>query len=254
MDGASLMVLAHRLLGALLLPPILNLLPIVAGAMLVRRWQHAGRLLLAFGVALTYLLSIPQTAMWLAQGVERYPALRPADLATVDAIVVLGGGKREAPEFDGNAPGADTLVRLRYGAYLARHSGKPLLVTGGAPMGGEPEAEVMARVLRQDYGLHARWLESRSNTTLENARLSAAMLKADGATRIALVSQGWHLARAVPFFRHQGLQVLPAPTAFIRYDGPAAARYIPSGSAMAECHTLLRESLGMLYYRLWPGA
>ncbi|QND86160.1 DUF218 domain-containing protein [Chromobacterium vaccinii] len=244
----------HSLLGALLLPPILNLLPIVAGAMLIRRWQHVGRLLLAFGVALTYLLSIPQTAVWLAQGVERYPPIRPADLSAVDAIVVLGGGKRAAPEFGGNAPSGDTLARLRYAAYLARHSGKPVLATGGAPLGGEPEGDVMARALRDDYGIRARWVEDKSDTTLDNARLSAAMLKADGATRVALVSQGWHLARAVPFFQRQGLQVLPAPTGFIRYEGPAYRRYIPSGKAMEECHALLREYIGLLYYRMRPGA
>lgn len=192
MEGMSLMVLWHRLLGAALLPPVLNLLPIVAGAMLVRRWQHAGRVLLALGVALTYMLSIPQTAIWLAQGVERYPPIRPADLAAADAIVVLGGGKRPAPEFGGNAPSSDTLARLRYAAYLARQSGKPVLVTGGSPLGGEPEGKVMASALHDDYGIRARWVEDRSDTTLDNARLSAEMLKAAGATRIALVSQGWH--------------------------------------------------------------
>ncbi|OQS23781.1 YdcF family protein [Chromobacterium violaceum] len=254
MEGMSLMVLWHRLLSAALLPPVLNLLPIVAGAMLVRRWQHAGRLLLALGVALTYMLSIPQTAIWLAQGVERYPPIRPADLAAADAIVVLGGGKRPAPEFGGNAPSSDTLARLRYAAYLARQSGKPVLVTGGAPLGGEPEGKVMASALRDDYGIRARWVEDRSDTTLDNARLSAEMLKAAGATRIALVSQGWHLGRAVPFFQSQGLQVSPAPTGFVRYEGPAFTRYLPSGKAMDECHALLREYIGLLYYRLRPGA
>ncbi|MEO9383954.1 YdcF family protein [Chromobacterium phragmitis] len=251
---ASLTVVSHALLGALLLPPLLNLLPIVAGAAVIRRWPRAGRLLLAFGVTLTYLLSIPQTAIWLAQGVERYPTIRPADLSSVDAIVVLGGGKRQASEYEAIVPGDDSLARLRYGAYLARHSHKPLLVTGGAPLGGVPEGEVMARTLQQDYGLTARWVESRSSTTLENAQLSAPMLKAAGATRIALVSQGWHLARAVPFFQRQGLQVLPAPTGLIRYEGPAFMRYVPSGGAMRNCHVLLREYIGLLYYRLRPGA
>ncbi|WP_047244345.1 YdcF family protein [Chromobacterium subtsugae] len=248
----SVTVLAHRLLGALLLPPILNLLPIIAGGMLIRRWPHAGRLLLASGVALTYFLSIPQTAIWLAHGLERYPVIDAAQLADVDAIVVLGGGKRPAEEFGGNAPGSDTLTRLRYGAYLARASGKPLLVTGGAPSGGEAEGAVMARALREDYGLKPRWVELRSNTTLENAQLSAPMLQAAGVKRIALVSQGWHLARAVPFFQRQGLQVLPAPTGLIRYDGAAAFLYIPSGNAMAECRTLLSERLGLLFYRIRP--
>ncbi|OHX14358.1 YdcF family protein [Chromobacterium sphagni] len=248
----SLTVLWHRLLGALLLPPLLNLLPIVLGAVLVRRWQRMGRLLLAFGVVLTYLLSIPQTAIWLARDLERYPVIRTADLQAVDAIVVLAGGKRPAAEYGGNAPGSDTLVRLRYGAYLARNSGKPVLVTGGSPVGGESEGAVMASAMRDDYGIRPRWVESRSNTTLENAQFSAQMLKAAGVRRIALVSQGWHLARAVPFFEQQGLQVLPAPTSLIRYDGEGVFLYIPASGAMAECRTLLSERLSRLFYRIRP--
>ncbi|KIA79080.1 YdcF family protein [Chromobacterium phragmitis] len=244
----SLTVLWHQLLGALLLPPLIYLLPIVLGALLLRRCRLWGSGLLALGVVLGYLLSIPQTAMWLARHVERYPVASAAQLQAVEAIVVLGGGKKPAPEYGRNEPGADTLARLRYGAYLARQTGKPLLVTGGAPLGGEPEGEVMARTLREDYGLTPRWVESRSNTTLENAQFSAALLRRDHVQRIALVSQGWHLARAVPFFERQGLSVLPAPTGFIRYDGGGVFWWIPGGRAQQECHSLLREYLGQLFY------
>ncbi|WP_199155381.1 YdcF family protein [Chromobacterium sp. ASV23] len=244
----SLTVLWHQLLGALLLPPLIYLLPIVLGALLLRRCLRWGSGLLALGVVLGYLLSIPQTAMWLASHVERYPVASAAQLQAVEAIVVLGGGKKPAPEYGRNEPSADTLARLRYGAYLARQTGKPLLVTGGAPLGGEPEGEVMARTLREDYGLTPRWVERRSNTTLENAQFSAALLRRDHIQRIALVSQGWHLARAVPFFERQGLSVLPAPTALIRYDGGGVFWWIPSGRAQQECHSLLREYLGQLFY------
>ena len=197
-----------------------------------------------------YALSTPMLAMWLNRGLEVYPALDAGQLARVDAIVVLSGGKKPAPEYGGMEPGADSLARLRYGARLARQSGKPLLLSGGAPQGGEAEAAVMARVLRQDYGLSPRWVETRSDTTLENARYAAAMLRADGVERIALVSQGWHLRRALPMFQRQGLEVSAAPTGFIRYDGGGIAWYLPSGRAMQECHSALREWLGILFYRL----
>lgn len=243
-------VLSHLLLGSLLLPPLNLLLMMLFGLGLRRRWPRLGGLLLALGMAGLYALSTPMLAMWLNRGLEVYPALDAGQLARVDAIVVLSGGKKPAPEYGGMEPGADSLARLRYGARLARESGKPLLLSGGAPQGGEAEAAVMARVLRQDYGLSPRWVETRSDTTLENARYAAAMLRADGVERIALVSQGWHLRRALPMFQRQGLEVSAAPTGFIRYDGGGIAWYLPSGRAMQESHSALREWLGILFYRL----
>lgn len=253
MQGASMMVFWHQLLGALLLPPMLSMMLAAAGWMLLRKKPRMGGLALLGGLLSMYLLSIPQTAVWLAGQAERYPPLPLSALARVDAIVVLGGGKKPAPEYGRNEPSADTLGRLRYAAFLARASGKPVLVTGGAPLGGEAEGPIMARTLREDYGIAPRWVEAGSNTTLENAALSAPLLREAGVKRIALVSQNWHLSRAAPFFSRQGFEVLPAPTGFIRYDGGGAFWWIPSGRAMQECHSLLRERLGSLFYRLKGG-
>ncbi|UTH74561.1 YdcF family protein [Chromobacterium sp. IIBBL 290-4] len=245
----SVMVAVHRVAGALLLPPLINLLPIVAGAMVIQRWRRLGRALIACGLVLSYLLSTPQMAMWLAQGLEPYPVIQARDLAGVDAIVVLSGGKRPAAEYGDMEPNGMTLARLRYGAYLAKASHKPLLVTGGAPLGGEAEGKVMARALQRDFGVRARWVEDRSNTTLENALFSADILKGDGVRRIALLSHGWHLARAVPFFERTGLQVLPAPMSLVRYEGPGWYQWLPSGAALSDCYDLLREYVGLLFYR-----
>lgn len=249
-------VLVHQLFGAFLLPPLLFILPILAGALLLRRAPLTGWCLLLASLLLAYCLSLPRTAIWLNAGLERYPPITPAALQQAQAIVVLGGGKKPAPEYARNEPNADTLTRLRYAAWLARRSHLPLLVTGGSPYGGEPEGEVMARILRQDYGLPVRWVEMQSNTTLENARYSVVLLKQAGIQRIALVSQGWHLRRALPFFQAQGLQVLAAPTGFVRYDGAGLSWYLPTGRAMQECHSALREWLGIFFYtaqQWWHG-
>jgi len=76
------------------------------------------------------------------------------------------------------------------------------------------------------------------------------MLKAANVRRIALVSQAWHLRRAQEFFKQQGLEVVPAPTGFIRYDGSPWTWWVPQGRAMQECHSALREWVGVLYYEL----
>lgn len=241
-------VLVHQLLGAFLLPPLNVILLLLLGLWLGRRHPRTGGLLLTLSLALLYALSTPKMAMWLSQSLERYPVVTPAQVRATGAIVVLGGGKKPAPEYGRNEPSADTLMRLRYAVHLARHSGRPVLVSGGAPLGGEPEGRVMARTLAEDYGVKPRWVEQGSDTTFDNARLSAQLLKADGVHSITLVSQGWHLARAVPLFEAQGLTVLPAPTGFVRYDGGGLIWYLPSGRAMQETHGALREWVGRLYY------
>ena len=249
-------VLVHQLFGAFLLPPLIFILPILVAALLLRRAPLLGWSLLLASLLLAYGLSIPRTAMWLNAPLERYAPISAAQLQQAQAIVVLGGGKKPAPEFERNEPNADTQTRLRYAAWLARRSHLPLLVTGGSPYGGEPEGEVMARTLQQDYGLPVRWVEMQSNTTLENARYSAVLLKQAGIQRIVLVSQGWHLRRALPFFVAQGLQVQAAPTGFVRYDGAGLAWYLPTGRAMQECHSALREWLGIFFYAVqawWHG-
>lgn len=249
-SDVNLTVFVHQLLGAVLLPPFLYLLPVLLALLLWQRRPGLARGLMAISLLLAWLLALPVTAITLNGWLERYP---PADLVQVrqtQAIVVLSGGKKPAPEYAANVLTADAAGRLRYAAWLARHTGLPLLLSGGAPLGGEPEALVMARTLREDYGLQPRWVEAASNTTLENARLSAAMLGEAGVGRITLVTQAWHMRRALPFFEVQGLRVLAAPTGFTRYEAGGLLLWIPQGRAMQETHQALRELLGMLYYTI----
>ena len=124
----------------------------------------------------------------------------------MQAIVILGGGKNnEAPEF-GNEDTVNrwTLQRLRYGAYLQQETGKPILVSGGAPYEGRPEADAMAETLERDFHAKNIWIEDQSKDTAENATYSAAILKQHGIERIAIVSQAWHLPRAAPSRRRPG--------------------------------------------------
>jgi uncharacterized SAM-binding protein YcdF (DUF218 family) len=244
-------VLVHQVLGALFLPPLLFFwLAVLAWLARSGGSVWLSRLLLWLAFVGIYLFSTPQMAMWLSDPLEPTHTIYPNELASVDAIVVLGGGKRPSPEYGSENLSLDSFSRLRYGAWLARLSGAPILVSGGAPLGGESEADIMQRVLKSEFGLTARWVENRSNTTLENATRSAPLLRSAGIKRIALVSQAWHLRRAEGFFREQGLIVIPAATGFIRYEGPAWLRWLPQGRAMQECHSAFREDIGLVYYDL----
>lgn len=246
--------LANNFLALLLMPPANGLLLAVCGACLCWRGRRWGAWLLAGGLALLWLLSLHVVAALLAWPLERLQA--PLSLAAVPAdaaIVVLGGGRNlSAPEFAGDDDlSRHTLQRLRYGAQLSRQTARPLLVTGGNPDArGSSEAELMQRTLARDFALQARWSESASRTTRENARLSAPLLQADGIRSIVLVTHAAHMPRAVREFQAAGLQVVAAPLGYVSARPLIPLDFLPRGEAMAESSRILHEWVGLLAYAL----
>lgn len=247
------MFLLKKTLAALILPPAGPLLLAWFGLWLTRarsqRWQHAGRWLAGLSLLGLLLLSLPLVGTALMAPLEPNPPISAAQLRQVQAIVVLGAGVyHAAPEYGTDTVNSGSLERLRYAARLARESRLPLLVTGGAPFGGRPEGEAMREVLEQDFGTKVRWVEAASRDTAESASLSAPLLKAAGVTRIALVSHGWHLPRAIPLFERQGIAVTPAPTAFNTSAPDLAAGLLPGN--LATSRQALNEYLSQLFNRL----
>src|SRR4051812_48559455 len=173
------------LLAALVLPPAGPLLLVLLG-LLLATWRKATGLLLAFvGVVLAWSLSTNGVALALAHHLLRAEAIaQPRQLEGVQAIVVLGGGVLpRAPEYGVAQPGPHTLARLRYGAWLAKRTGKPLAFAGGvgwAAAGTDTESEgsVARRVLHDEYGVNPRWLDDKSRDTAENAARLAPLLRA----------------------------------------------------------------------------
>jgi uncharacterized SAM-binding protein YcdF (DUF218 family) len=192
------------------------------------------------------LLSLPVVGNTLLASLDRYPPISEQQLKNAQAIVILGGGVyRNAPEYGGDTVGRSVLERLRYGARLAKGSKLPVLVTGGAPLGTRPEAELIRDALEGDFGVGVRWVETASRNTSENASGSAPLLKRAGITRIALVTHSWHLPRAVPLFEREGFLVLPAPTSFATEPWSEAQSFLPGDGS--ESRQALREYLGLLF-------
>lgn len=243
------------ILTALVLPPAGPLLLALLGLVLARWRRGAGHLLVLAGLAATFLLSTNGMALVLAR---QLPALAPAqsrDVERVQAIVVLGGGVvPDAPEYGSAQPGPNTLSRLRYGAALARRTGKPIAFSGGIGWGGvgietEAEGAVAARVLQQDYGLALRWVDDRSRDTAENAQRMAAILLPQGIRHVALVTDWAHMSRAAAAFRGAGLEVVAAPTDFPVARARPVLEWLPSTTGIASCRELVREWLGRLVAR-----
>jgi uncharacterized SAM-binding protein YcdF (DUF218 family) len=247
------MIYLHRLIEALIIPPSSSLLLILLGLFVLRSRKWLGRGLISIGMASLYLASIPAvvnpiTEYW----ISRYPMV---DLQTEDAqaIVVLGGGRREhAEEYGGETINRYAMERLRYAALLHRQTGLPILVTGGSVYGDErtSEAELMRRFLLE-LGMTPRWQEDRSRTTYENALYSVPMLEEAGIRRVLLVTHGIHMPRSVWSFEKMGMDVIPAPTDFHTDDLRGGIRdFIPQASTLDGFAQILHEWLGLAWYRL----
>ena len=247
------------LLTALILPPLAPLLLALVGWLLAVKRKRGGLALVLFALTLLWLLSCHGTAVWLSRSVlPQFAPLATGQLTTdkVQAIVVLGGGVLPlAPEYGQAQPRAETAARLRYGLWLARQSGLPVAFTGGlgwAAHGSqtESEAEVARRVAQRDYGVTLRWLEADSRDTAENARLLAPVLKRDGVQRIALVTNAWHMPRAMAAFEKTGLVVLAAPMGFVLPGEHPLLEWLPSAQGLLASRQVLREWLGIAVARV----
>jgi uncharacterized SAM-binding protein YcdF (DUF218 family) len=205
------------------------------------------------GLCISVFFSIPLTVDFMARHLESIPAVHPEQIEQAQAIVILGGGQRGwASEYGGDMPNRFTLERLCYAATLARRSGLPVLVTGGAPSGGASEAEVMAKALHDLFAIKTAWIENRSLDTTDNAEFSAEILKRSNIKTVVLVTHAAHMRRSVNEFVHAGLTVIPAPTAFFSDDRrkPKLFGLVPNMSSMYTGYYITHEWVGLLVQSL----
>jgi uncharacterized SAM-binding protein YcdF (DUF218 family) len=243
--------LVTNAVAALLLPPLLFVVPAAAGILLRRRYPAATTVALC-SLALLIMLSTGACARLLMRPLENEsPPF--SGVGRADAIVILGGGRqRNAPEYGGSdVPFTGSLARLRYGARLQRQTGLPILVTGGSPDGAsEPEAELMARALREDFVVPVRWIEGKSINTAENARYSADLLHQAGMRRILLVTDAVHMPRAQRIFSRVGLDVIAAATNYQAQGSLQLVDFIPGAAALRNSAYAMHEWVGLLWYEV----
>ena len=245
----SLSWLFTNFIAAFLLPPLNVLLLGGLGLHLLKRRPVLGKILIGFSLGALWLLATPYVGGKMLNALA--PPVHLPNGTEADAIVVLGGGTYyDSIEYAGDTVGHFTLERVRYGAWLARRLGKPLLVTGGNPDGGRPEGELMRETLEREFGVKVRWVEGRSETTRDNARFSAALLHQDGIHRIYLVSHAWHLARAVPEFEREGLRVVPAGFGYSLTRGPRLMDFVPNARGLYDSTLAMHEGIGLVWYHI----
>ena len=237
-----LMLLRFKLLlKSVILPPNGLLLLAILGLFLLKRRPRLGRACLILAIGSLWLLSTPWVSDALSRLAEHSPPLDLRSTAGAQAIVILGGGGQRAlaPEYGG--PAADTVLleRLSYGAYVARKTGLPILVTGF-----HIEATAMQATLLRNFGIDARWVDGAAFDTFSNAGNSARLLEADGIRRIILVTHATHMWRSVHEFTAAGLEVVPAPMGMRAPREPGFFRFLPEVDALLRSCTAINELLG----------
>jgi uncharacterized SAM-binding protein YcdF (DUF218 family) len=211
------------------------------------------------GLGGLWVMSLPVVTVHVARWMENQPPLALDQWSTLaqraDAIVILGAGRERGDPAWGGVDQSTGLAleRVRFAARLAKASGLPVLTSGGLHYGTPPsEAWIMAQSLHDDFGVTAHWQEEASRTTWENAQFSARMLKADGIQRVVVVTQAWHMPRAVWSFEHAGLTVVAGPVGFMGVDQDTPlGGWLPESRALWRNAQLLNEAVGAVGYRLF---
>jgi len=240
-----------KVLLMLILPPAGLLILMAAGFAIVKSHRLTGRLLIASGFLLLYLLSISPVSDALIKPLETsYPPLK-GKVINADAIVVLGGGVMDLSWLGLEPmPGGTSLERLIYGITLSRRLHLPVVISGGSGNPQNPavsEAEALRRTA-SDIGISTRdmVLEGKSRNTLENARAVRNIVKGK---RIILVTSASHMRRASAMFRAQGFDVVAAPTNYVSEQLRITQfSWIPRLHSLGVSSSALYEYLSLAWY------
>lgn len=246
------------------LPPTINILAIVAGLLMLRRHKKTGIMLCFTGLTSLWLLSTPYMANQLLLSIEQHKAISPVMLPLIaagsaeqgdTAIVVLGSGHLTyMPEYGAPQPDPPAVARLHYAAYLHRHSGLPIMLTGGVgDREGELHAQILDDFLQNQLQIQAQWLETRSHTTQENAQFAADILLPLAINKVLLVTHSGHMRRSVQLFEQVGFDVMAAPTQLADPQMPTTQIqfWLPSTRALDLSRSVMHEYLGLVWYSLF---
>jgi uncharacterized SAM-binding protein YcdF (DUF218 family) len=251
-------------LSALVFPPVPFLITILVGARLLLPRRGLGWAVIAISVLALWFTSSVAVGRWLertllpippALTTERIGEIRnSAGAKSSMAIVVLGSGMEPfAPEYGVSNLSEHSLQRLRYGLWLGRETGVPVAFAGGAGWGQAPgasEASAAARIAAQDFNRPLRWTEGDSRDTRENAQHIMPVLRRAGITHILLVTDGWHMPRALRNFeaaaQQVGIRVEPAPMGLALRVLTPVLDWLPSPLGFTRVRHALQEAAGRL--------
>jgi len=235
-----------------LIPPNLFILLAVVGVALAWRWRRAGLVLATAAVGCLYLASTPVVSFLLVGAADKLADVVPtiALPAPPGAIVVLSAEYRHSNRPGGkDVVGPVTLERLAEAAREQRRTGLPILVSGGwLERADDSLAGMMAESLKSDFHAPAQWREERSRTTYENALYSAEILRRAGIASALVVTNRWHMARALWSFYAVGYPVVARPFREGQALELSPSIVFPDVPALVGSYYALHELIGLAWY------
>ena len=156
------------------------------------------------------MLAVPLVG-WLLSLVAIAAWSRRASPDQADAIIVLGAAQY------GGRPSPVLRARLDHALGLWKTGRAPRVVLTGGRRPGDLLSEAAAGrryLVRRGIPNEAMLLETEGRTTLASLRAAARLLRErqDGARRVLLVSDPFHMLRLELLARLEGLEPLPSPT------------------------------------------
>lgn len=170
-------------------------------------------------------------------GFRVWQVARTDDRRAADIVVVLG-----AAQYDGR-PSSILQARLDHAARLYREGVAPTVVTVGGRRAGDAFTEAQAG---EHYLVQAGLPDAAvlavdaGSDTLTSLRAVASAASERGWHSAVIVSDPWHSLRARTMARDAGLSAWTSPTR----RGPVVQ------TRQTQARYILRETAGMLYYRL----
>jgi len=222
------------------------------GALLTLRWPRIGLTLALVSSLSLFAAATPALSSYL---MHRLETSLPTDTGFRDAqaIVVLGGNVRSGDDEETipDALGLLSMERVVMAASAYRQLHLPVAVSGGRLSGARSsEAALMKTMLERDFAIPVAWSEDASATTWEMAVYTARLLRPAGIKTVVLVSQAWHLPRAIWAFERAGLTALPWPAASTVLRTGHVSDFLPSIDGLANTKDAVHEVIGGAYYRI----
>jgi uncharacterized SAM-binding protein YcdF (DUF218 family) len=245
------MIYFNKILPIFVLPLGITIILMLAGLVLQRR------ALVWLSLAVLWASSTPLVSANLMRAAEGWVE-RPvaSEVATADAIVVLGGRRIIAPGASATSEWSDA-DRYFGGVELFQLGKAPLLVFTGAPHSWQPDSRLEGDVLKRyaiAMGIPGDKIltTGRVLNTAEEAAAVSALLHARqvNPAHVLLVTSAYHMPRAQALFERAGLVVTPFPVDFkVSSEGRLdALDLLPRAQALEQTQTAIREVYGRLFY------
>ena len=234
-------------------PVPLLILSLIAVLIFFRR-KHTRWFLLGI-VIFFYVISIPCTSNWLMHRLEMQ---RPSaqDLKPhYDAVVVLSGMVNLHVSKEGNVDYTGAIDRILTAINLVKQKRVDMLLISGGSGSLFDQRTKEAPFLKQlalEFGLRDDQIiiESRSRNTFENAKWSSRLIQEHDLKDIMLITSAFHMRRAQASFRKQGVDPDIYPVDFLGSRALTLMDFVPTSGGLGLMRKFVRESLGLIAYRL----